>query len=138
MNCEILFRGKRMDNGEWVEGDLLRAKYYRNDIDHWFLFTNAEAFPANEFLGYEEVDPSTVGRYTGLTDKNGVKIFEGDIIKTRDNTVCTVEWDGENARILGFTAGRERRIVYVGREPKVEVIGNIHDNPDLLERDDGK
>lgn len=57
---EILFRGKCKDNGEWVEGDLLRAKSCLDDVDCHFILTDAEAFPANEFVGYAEVLPETV------------------------------------------------------------------------------
>ena len=85
------------------------------------------------------VIPATVGQCTGLTDKNGKKIFEGDILKFKepfrgaDSTIFVVEWDDVNARFLGFTVGGiGRYMVYVGREPKCEIIGNIHDNPELL------
>jgi len=76
---------------------------------------------------------STVGQYTGLTDKNGREIFKGDICKDSSGFIFCVEWDKENARYIGYTA--ERRMVYVGREPRVEVIGNIYDNPELLEQE---
>jgi hypothetical protein len=70
-------------------------------------------------------------QYTGLNDKRGVEIYDGDIFKDSLGTVAVVEWDEENARFLGFTA--ERKIVYVGREPAVEVIGNIYETPELLQ-----
>lgn len=64
---EIKFRGKRLDNGEWIEGDLLRM------LDHWFIFPN----PAPEGIDKYAVDPATVGEFTGLKDKNGKEIYEG-------------------------------------------------------------
>lgn len=66
-------------------------------------------------------------QYTGLRDKNGADIYEGDIFKTRNGVVAVVEWDENNGRFLGFTLERERKIVYVGQEPAVEVICNIYD-----------
>ncbi len=123
MDREILFRGKSINNGKWLYGDYMR---YAGGAQIWTHDADGGTWNAI-------VDPKTAGLFTGLTDKNGVKIFEGDIIKTGDGTVCSVEWDGENARFLGFTAERARMIVYVGREPKAEIIGNIHDNPELLQ-----
>ncbi len=127
---EILFRGKRVDNGEWVYGsfipDLMEVFCGDTRLDG---FIKPYAKTKEERL-MREVLRETVGQYTGLTDKNGNKIFEGDILKTSIGCIFSVEWEKEG-RFLGFTS--ERKIVYVNREPKAEVIGNIHDNPELLE-----
>ena len=80
----------------------------------------------------DEISGAKIMQYTGLKDKNGKEIYEGDIFKTILGWVAVVEWDEINARFLGFTLERERKILYVGREPAVEVIGNIYDNPELL------
>ena len=79
------------------------------------------------------IDPATIGQCTGLRDKNGTLIFEGDIFKTAD-IIAVVEWEKEG-RFLGFTINGERKIVYINRVPLVEIVGNIHDNPELLEGD---
>lgn len=73
-----------------------------------------------------------VMQYTGLKDKNGIEIYEGDIFKSIIGVNATVEWEKEG-RFLGFTIDGKRRITYINREPLVEVIGNIYENPELLE-----
>lgn len=118
---EILFRGKRVDTEEWVYGMLCR---YHEDVF-------AKIVP-NDFGPHEDkmahcVRPDTVGQYTGLTDRNGVKIFEGDVFVLPGNDKCkyAVAWDEAG----GFTIFTDE----IGFSPEhVEIIGNIHDNPGLL------
>lgn len=125
---EILFRGKSLDNGKWESGYLLenqgRTFIYQATNDNGRIAVAAV-----------EIDPDTVAQYTGMKDKNGKKIFEGDVFTVSAyGWVAVVEWDEENARYLGrLTTGN---ICYVGREPRVEVIGNIHDNADLIKIDE--
>lgn len=137
MNREILFRGKttikdsnHAFNNTWVMGDRIHSggKLYIHPIAN-VVEVNGEI---GKLIIMHEVIPSTVGRYTGLTDRNKQKIFEHDVCKDSLGTLFVVEWDAENARFIGFTIENERRIIYISREPRVEVIGNIHDNPDLL------
>lgn len=120
---EVKFRGKCLDNGEWIKGDLLRMN------GHWFIFPD----PAPKGIDKYAVDSATVGQYTGLKDRNGKEIYEGDIFQTTDsNGYClvVVEWDDINARFLG--RDKHKNIWYVGREPAAVIIGNIHDNPELI------
>lgn len=123
MNREILFRGKRMDNGEWSYGFILHAQ---ND-DSWCI--------TNEVEYLHDVDGNTVGQYTGLTDKNGVKIFEGDIISysgskevVRFNTSLNIP-----CFTTGIGGGSSTRLHPYKISKKHVVIGNIHDDPELLE-----
>lgn len=129
---EILFRGKRKDNGKFVEG-----YYMYDDIPP---FTNE---PRTEIVrggahqwGYSmipyEVVPETVGQYTGLTDKNGNKIFEGDIVEyARDEEVGRIAYhESEAMFVVNFDTWLTDFDHMYGKD--LEVIGNIHDNPDLL------
>lgn len=127
MNREILFRGKRTDNGEWVEGYLCEC--HHKDTGK-YDYAIQEMFENGYIM--HEVIPETVGQYTGLTDKNGKKIFEGDICKHRSNysgnTVISVVTytDGHFLALVCENSGFEL-------SEKLEVIGNIHDNPELME-----
>ena len=115
---EILFRGKRIDNGEWVDGYYVETLRYNNL--HWI-------WDGKEYIA---VDHNTVCQYTGLTDKNGVKIFEGDIMRLCSATYpCLVYWDG---RGWAWLANGKRRDIDLTRD-RMDIIGNIHDNPELLE-----
>ena len=124
---EILFRGKRTDNGEWVEGYLCEC--HHKDTGK-YDYAIQEMFENGYIM--HEVIPETVGQYTGLTDKNGKKIFEGDICKHRSNysgnTVISVVTytDGHFLALVCENSGFEL-------SEKLEVIGNIHDNPELVE-----
>ena len=117
---EIIFRGKRTDNGEWIEGCYYKYSYVMGE---GHFINNAEYDIA--------VVPETVCQYTGVTDKNETKIFEGDIVKVR------LQNGYLNFRVL-FYYGMFRLNslddrFYIPIEPyEMEVIGNIYDNPELL------
>lgn len=134
MDREILFRGKVADEpNEWVQG-------YLRDADTIFQQTRHKKSKCCEY-GMFSVKPDTVGQYTGLTDKNGTKIFEGDIIKIPE------DWDkyGINAGELfevyfdygGFRLKpkiyKDYRGFWLEDDGEFEIISNIHDNPKLLE-----
>lgn len=135
---EILFRGKRKDNDEWVVGDLIHRQIWECSLTVFRVSDDG-------FEHYEEYEviPETVGQFTGLTDKNGKKIFEGDIVKewsshwktplkTEINiyeVVC--EYLGSLHLIRKTEYGENSTPLY--RRSVVEVIGNIYDSPELLE-----
>lgn len=134
---EILFRGKRIDNGEWVEGYFVNL-WLMHYQKHQPIITD------NNAVSYD-VDPSTVGQYTGLTDKSGKKIFEGDIVDAsnewwyasgpagHDSPVILVEWENDLCGFEPFANYDCDCGVYINAK-NCEVLGNIHDNPKLLKR----
>jgi len=124
---EIKFRGKRIDNGEWVFG--------------WVSFQHNRAFIHSDDMPYDnavEVDPATVGQFTGLKDKSGREIYEGDVVRIDDLGIGIVDY--EEGRFA--MCRREERFCWpvycrIDHSPFVpEVIGNVHDNPELLEGGD--
>ena len=126
---EILFRGNRVDDGEWVQGYYVK-QYGANQI---YLPDGTD----REYgFDYYHIDPSTIGQYTGLIDKNGKKIFEGDILKFSYNeedenpTFYSVEWKSDRA-CFGYAETSDKMLEVDALH--CEVIGNIHDNPELLE-----
>ena len=129
---EILFRGKRTDNGEWIYGDLMqnvdciKIREQEKDVKHI-----AKSF---------EIDLETVGQYTDLTDKNGKRIFEGDIIKRfwlGAEIIYCVRYDGENAHFIGEGLNKSGFTTFDGDGEMFEVIGNIHDKPEFLKGGEG-
>ena len=127
MAREILFRGKRTDNGKWVEGHLI--VFPKSKITKIMVWNAAD-------LDFDaiEVRPESVGQYTGLTDKDGKKIFEGDIVNCytftgmNDYRRGVVHWD---EMFCGWY-GKESCSLLCGLGEIYEVIGNIHDNSELL------
>lgn len=149
---EILFRGKRVETLEWVEG------FYFREAGH-FIKELPSAVTTPTHLVY----PETIGQYTGIKDKNSKRIFEGDIFKFNDEiwsssyTSCGMEYDSceaENYGVVGFDeySAKYDFVKYKYNENSVEtdlhengtlefaaflagleIVGNIHDNPELLE-----
>lgn len=114
MNRIIKFRGKRIDNGQWVYG-FLAEDYYINDV-------NSEDFPSIE------IAPETVGQFTGLLDKNGREIYEADIVVSKySNPGEVVFSDGQ------FCVNYNGYCALIPSDA-YETIGNIHDNPELLSK----
>ena len=136
MSREILFRGKRTDNGEWVEG------FYANRIEECLLDAGKHYILTCDAYGFSwyEVDPDTVGQYIGLTDKNGKRIFEGNIVKIRytDNGCVVTEttrvgYDYKFASYFPFNWQYSCDGCDCSMKIElVEIIGNIHDNPELV------
>lgn len=139
---EILFRGKRTDNGKWIEGSLVVAGDYccilpadENSVHPTeYPYLNSETGTIDGHL--IPVDPSTVGQYvSGLIDKNGKKIFEGDIILRRYvRPYFLVEYSEEDTEYqANFFDGSCASLYKYFSSKESKVIGNIHDNPELLE-----
>lgn len=151
---DILFRGKRVDNyvknnsidyeengvGEWVYGDVIHRRYLNRDV----IVIRTEDSGFDNYSGYE-VEPLSVGIFTGLYDKNGNKIFEGDILEVHDIRPLLDGYGYEGIHYNGVIKYRENQGLYVCEGSKngdvlcalnldaCKVIGSVHDNPELLE-----
>ena len=129
---EILFRGKTpsqdeyFDDGKWLQG------FYTcfNGKEHRIYDGYAETDCGDYYPDWCNVRPETVGQYTGLTDKNGKKIFEGDIVKYKEENGEIVYHDQEAMFLVCFDAWLTYFDHLYGKD--VEIVGNIHDNPELL------
>lgn len=152
---EILFKAKRIDNGKWVEGylfddgfengrmfvgGLIIEEYKGTACDEWDITG----------IDFYEVDPSTICQYTGLTDKNGKKIWENDILKMHsgdlynDNVIVKYE----KSAFVAISKNLYQRVFHIYEKKTehtgraiydvhfdYEVIGNVFDNPELLENE---
>ena len=128
MNREILFRAKKVDGGEWVEG------YVVQRYGAWFIYdiNNSDTCRQNNYL----IDENTICQYTGLTDKNGKKIYENDIVHI-ELYKGTVEYEYESFVIKWINAKFLRNdIGYWARLNDLYTVGNVYDNPELLEECD--
>ena len=140
MMHEIIIKGKTYD-GMWVEGAYYHAKkYYGDPDDKHCIIPTAESLDYEQALEYFIVDPATVGRYTGLKDRDGKRIFEGDIVKAQDDLIFSPFCDGLVGKVVYSEAAffiepkDPTKSEYLFNECAVyEVLGNIHDNPELME-----
>ena len=128
---EIIFRGKSTRNGKWLYGSYIHQTEYFGDTDECHYIV--ECCPAIfnfKMMNFLPIDFETVGQYTGFDDKNGKKVFEGDILKAE------IWWEQG-----GCYPHTETRFIeadfpnmYKNHFEKFEVVGNIYDNPELLRR----
>lgn len=132
MNRTIKFRGKRLDNGGWVYGELCTPRLF--DSKRGYFGEDVPCIFCDE--GNVPIIPESVGQFTGLLDKNGKEIYEGDIISLRDY-IAEVRWNSNlSAFCIRFSFESELGIKPLGswidRRRRCNVIGNIHDNSELL------
>lgn len=133
---EILFRGKRTDNGEWVEGSLT---LFNKTVTYAEITYQHEFEEGKFYIVRADVDPSTVGQYTGLDDKNGKRIFDGDVAKVmqgKDKDIAYVGFENGAFMLYPRTGNIYERTLweYWYNDWDVEIIGNITDNPEFLEK----
>ena len=140
---DFLFRGKSVNSGKWIYGG-----YFKTDNEH-YIITNTDNLVGFNLWDYAElIIPETISEFIGLTDKNGKKIFEGDIIAYKNyNGKLVVEgvvkYGNFNCSccdgVFGWYVGENGDIRNL-QEPNdfYEVIGNIHDNPELLEENENE
>lgn len=148
MKRGILFRGKDTDTGRWYEGFYMALSdttyCFKEDYDrhpdntkHYIVFDQMTDWCLPNRHLQAEVDPTTVGQYTGLNDKNGKRIFDGDIVRHYNNErdpsafeIGVICW---NEKYASFERTSSPEAVRVHSSCRYDVIGNIHDNHDLLE-----
>ena len=135
---EILFRGKRFGNGEWIEGYFLPGNERQSLHPRIFVY-----LPETQSFECFDIDIDTLGEYTGLTDKNGTRIFEGDIVKItgfHTTAIAAVKYGSSSEKSTSwgwyFDDNDGHTYFLVSRafceDYNAIIIGNIHDNPELL------
>ena len=140
---EILFKAKRLDSGEWVEGGCVhQTDYYGKKVDKWFIVDGATTEDNDIGFAYE-VNPDTVCQYTGLTDVKGKKVFDGDVLRFTDDASASkwvgvivfgnpngaYTWGWQVAHVSGDASNTDTLLWFDMEEGGAYsvVIGNIHD-----------
>lgn len=140
MNREIIFKAKTTKkdnpinafNNIWVEGDLVRSggKYYIHPIANKVKIDGE----LGKIIVMHEVEPNTICQFTGLTDKNGKKIWENDIVRNEKGDIGVVQWFEEHAAFMIWNKTKHY-VCYLAENDfsKIEIAGNVFNNADLLE-----
>lgn len=129
---EILFRGKNATDNNWVYGFFTNQYVTSDTITMPPVELSTIVIESGEHI---VIDYKSIGQYTGMKDKNGVRVFEGDILKnTLDNSISVVEWSEAHTGFTLKTRGTIYGFPKIGHEV-YKIIGNIYDNPELLEGD---
>ena len=124
MNRIHLYRGKRLDNGQFIEGSLIG-----NDVIVGKIVEFEEDYFCTEF--WYKVDPETVGQFTGMTDKKGKKLFEGDVYSMGEkNILYVVIFD--KSQFIGKQVGNRSLAGLEYWKSDIEIVGSVYDNPELL------
>ena len=124
---EIKFRGKRIDNGEWVCGSMLTFTNKMASITPSYTKVFKASNEVMTIKNIYDVDPATVGQYTGLHDKNGKEIYEGDIVRLFGGEYCQGYYEHDQTIVVKSAYD----IVVMEESENVQLLGNVWDNPEL-------
>jgi uncharacterized phage protein (TIGR01671 family) len=142
MEDRYLFKAKRLDNGEWVQGYYVKGLDMYDKEVHLIFEPNTMFYSNGETDGWYKVDPTTICQCTGLKDKNGKLIWENDIIERLDihdikePSIGIIEYDVENTSFLIHWTDIANYSPTFPWKNRIGVIGNIFDNPELLESEE--
>ena len=143
MDNKYLYRAKRLDNGEWIDGYYVKVMNMYDKEVHLIFEPTTIFYSSGETDGFVEVDRSTICQCTGLKDKNGKLIWENDICDRKEKYLEIIKYNkGDWTLDYSYSKGKESGYCYCNlgfyalEQEYVEVIGNIFDNSELLESED--